>query len=255
VNQWLEAYCLRRAARITVVNDLMRDRLAARYPELKERIVSIPNGFDPADFEGLRPRSAVAEGERVTFIHAGRLRDSQSIGSFYEALGRIEAETPGRVELRLVGHIESGQLAAARANLPAAALWIDPPVPHLEALALMAASDVLVVVVEGGGAGPASMTGKIYEYLALRRPILVLGPDGVAAQLVESSGAGLAANAGDPAALGACLGSAIAMARDERFSGARAEVLSRFDRRSLARDWGVLLRDVGQAGRTRGSPS
>jgi glycosyltransferase involved in cell wall biosynthesis len=248
VNRRLEAYCLRRATRITVVNDLMRDRLAARYPDLEDRIVSIPNGFDPADVEGLRPRSPVPEGERVTFIHAGRLRDSQSIDPFYEALGRIEAETPGRVGLRLVGHVESGHLATARANLPPAALRVDPPVPHREAMELLAGSDVLVAVVEGGGAGPATMTGKIYEYLALRRPVLVLGPSGVASQLVESSGAGVAADAGDPRAVEVCLSTVVGMAQSRSFAGASESVLDLYDRRRLAHGWSALLGSVSHTG-------
>jgi len=43
-------------------------------------------------------------------------------------------------------------------------------------------------------------SGKLFEYLFTRRPILMLGwPDGVAAQLIESRGAGVVLN--DPAAI------------------------------------------------------
>jgi glycosyltransferase involved in cell wall biosynthesis len=255
VNRRLEAYCLRRAARITVVNDLMRDRLAERYPDLQDRIVSIPNGFDPADVEGLRPRGPAAEGERVTFLHAGRLRDSQPITPLYEALGRIEAETPGRVGLHLVGHVEAGQVAAARRHLPAAAVRVDPPVSHRQALELMAAAGVLVVVVEGGGAGPASMTGKIYEYLAARRPILVIGPPGVAGQLIIDSGAGAASDLEGSDQLRAAMSAVLELARSEGFRGPRREVLDLYDRRQLAARWGAVLSGVMDPARRDARPA
>jgi hypothetical protein len=108
----------------------------------------------------------------------------------------------------------------------------------------LAESHVLVVVVEGGGAGPASMTGKIYEYLALRRPILVLGPEGVASRLVTDSGAGVAANPTDRSQLGQAIATVINMARDADFAGAPTEVLQRFDRRLLAAEWARLLKRV-----------
>ena len=41
-------------------------------------------------------------------------------------------------------------------------------------------------------------TGKLFEYLAAERPVLVLGEDTEAARIVSRAGVGLAASEGDP---------------------------------------------------------
>ena len=44
-------------------------------------------------------------------------------------------------------------------------------------------------------------TGKLYEYMAANRPILVIGDDTAAAQIVQRAGAGIAVARDDPNAL------------------------------------------------------
>jgi hypothetical protein len=103
---------------------------------------------------------------------------------------------------------------------------------------------VLVVFTGQGGAGAATMTGKLYEYLGVRRPILVVGPDGPAVDLVRSAGAGVTAPPDDGPALRAALDEVMRLARDADYAGASAEVLDRFDRRTLAAEWNTVLRNV-----------
>ena len=45
----LEAWAVARAARVVVISDEAVDKLTTRYPRLRGRAVSIPNGYDPAD--------------------------------------------------------------------------------------------------------------------------------------------------------------------------------------------------------------
>jgi hypothetical protein len=57
----------------------------------------------------------------------------------------------------------------------------------------------LLVITGPGQTGVA--TGKLYEYMAASRPILVIGDDTAAAQIVQRSGAGIAVARDDPTAL------------------------------------------------------
>jgi glycosyltransferase involved in cell wall biosynthesis len=70
-------------------------------------------------------------------------------------------------------------------------------------LALEAASDSLVVLTSGRRRGEA--TQKVFEYLAARRPILVLGEGTEAARIVERAGAGIVAPTDDPDGIAAAL--------------------------------------------------
>ena len=72
------------------------------------------------------------------------------------------------------------------------------------ALELQRAADALLVITEGSTRRSVA-TGKLFEYLAARRPILVLGDETEAARIVADAGAGFAAAAGDPEEIAAAL--------------------------------------------------
>jgi hypothetical protein len=115
----------------------------------------------------------------------------------------------------------------------------------------MARSDILVVFTGGGGAGAGTMTGKLYEYMALRRPVLLVGPEGDASELVETSGAGVAARPDDWPGLLHAINEAIRMAADPDFVGASEAILARYDRRNLAEAWSQELESAVER---RGAP-
>ena len=71
--------------------------------------------------------------------------------------------------------------------------WLERP----RALALQRAADALLVVT-GGAERRSVATGKLFEYLASGRPILVLGDETEAARIVGETGSGLSAPASDP---------------------------------------------------------
>ena len=240
-----ERSALRRAAAVVMVSEASRELLAARGVVPPEWIRSIPNGFDPADLEGLPPRRPVAPGQPVRLLFAGSLRATQVVGKFFEVLGTMARSDPSLLRMELVGLVSSHHQAVARAGLPEPWLTISDPVSHAESLRRMAASDVLVLFSGGGGgAGPTTMTGKIFEYLALRRPVLLIGPSGIAADLVRSTEAGVVAEPYQDDAIEGAVRAAIAHARDPDFEGASDEVLDPFSRRRQAETYASLIASV-----------
>jgi len=75
--------------------------------------------------------------------------------------------------------------------------------PHDQTLAVQRAADGLLVITGPGQTGVA--TGKLFEYMAANRPILVIGDDTAAAAIVERAGAGIAVARDDPNALAEAL--------------------------------------------------
>ena len=71
-------------------------------------------------------------------------------------------------------------------------------------LRLQRAADILLVVTEGSRRRSVA-TGKLFEYLATSRPILVLGSETEAARIVLSTHRGTATPAEDPRAIAAAL--------------------------------------------------
>jgi glycosyltransferase involved in cell wall biosynthesis len=108
----------------------------------------------------------------------------------------------------------------------------------------MSIADVLVVITSEAEAGAATMTGKLFEYLAIGRPILYIAPPGPGADLVRETGAGVIAQPDDPDAIGRALLEVSALAHGQGFRDAPGGVLRQFDRRVLAEAWAELFHTV-----------
>ena len=70
--------------------------------------------------------------------------------------------------------------------------------PHDEVVNCQRQSQVLLLIINNTPNSRMILTGKFFEYLAARRPVLCLGPeDGDAARILNETNAGLLAGFGD----------------------------------------------------------
>ena len=120
-------------------------------------------------------------------------------------------------------------------------------------MARVAEADVAVVLIADGPAAKASMTGKLFEYLAMGLPTLVLGPpDGEAAKLVTSLSAGWVDEPHGVEAIAARL-AALAAAKADGSLAKRTTnaAIARYERRNLTGELAAILDELaqGRAGR------
>lgn len=240
----LESRSIWSASRVVVVSATTAARYAALYPDQGHKFIDIPNGYDPADLEGLAP--ALHDPTRgLTIGYAGSFQASVDVRPIFRALGAVVEESmlEGRfVRIELVGPLTVDQIDAARRAIPVAHLGIRAFVPHREAIGLMHGWDVLMIVADDG---QASLAGKTYECLALRKPILLIAPEGPATDLIRSTGAGSIADPRDSAGIQQAVRQAMAMA-GSAFVGVPDEVLERYDRRRQAERWSLLLEEAAR---------
>lgn len=167
------------------------------YPESARKIKVITNGYDEADFAGLdglpaHPGAAIG--------HAGTFYGARRPDAFIAALETVADERP-EVGLRFLEIGTSGleaedalgrfarrrpELITRRGNLP-----------HRRTLEELARCRLLLLVVGNQPGARTVLTGKLFEYLRLGRPILACCPPGDAADLVRSLGAGPTADPDD----------------------------------------------------------
>ena len=233
----IERWCLHRADALVVVSEESRRRYAAAYPGIAHRIVVVPNGFDPEDFESIVP--AERDGAVMTLGYAGSFQVGTDVRPLLAAIGDVTRNGIGdrAVRFALAGPLLPEELDVARASIPAHALQIHGFMPHREALRLMAGWDALCVVATDGR---ASLAGKLYECLALRKPIVVVAPDGPATRLVTELGAGTVGEPHDAGSIRAAILAALGMVGPD-FAGASDEALAPYDRRRQAERWDRLL--------------
>jgi glycosyltransferase involved in cell wall biosynthesis len=168
----LERGALRSADAVVTVSEGCRERLLGLHPELADTVVVLPNGYDPTLLRRRGSPPSRRDG-RATLIHAGTLYGDRSAAPLLRALARDELRE--RVCMQLVGHLD----AATKALLEAAhgvEVEAMPPVSWERAVALTERADVAVVINSPATGGAMALPGKLYEALALGRPVLALTP-------------------------------------------------------------------------------
>jgi glycosyltransferase involved in cell wall biosynthesis len=148
-----------------------------------------------------------------------------------------DAELAERVEVVFAGPLtddERSLLAASDLDgTVRAAGWMERP----RALRLQRAADSLLLLTEGS-ARRSVATGKLYEYLQARRPVLVLGEETEAARIVVETGTGLATSTADPRAIAGALGRFI---RREDLPEPHEDAIERFSWAHLAEEYSRLI--------------
>lgn len=193
----------------------------------------VPNGVDLGCFaDSAEPRP----GQLVRFLYAGAHGPANGLDVVVSACAELERAGRHDIEVELVGDgpAKAGLVEQAR-SLQLTNLVFRDPVPKQDIPALLASADVGLMVLAPVelftyGVSP----NKLFDYLAANLPVLTNVP-GLVSEIVETAGAGLSCEPGDPSALAR----AMAMLADDRgkleqYRVGRVYVAEHFDRRVLA---------------------
>lgn len=227
-----------------VVSEPMRRALLARYPDLApERVMTLPNGFDPADFEDVAPLGR--EPDRLVIVYSGSFYGQrQSPRPFLEALDAVLTTDPvirPAIKVRFVGNTGAAAQVAHDLSLEDVVEFTGY-VPHRKSIGYLLGADLLLLVIGSGSGSDAVFTGKIFEYLAASKPILCLADPGVSAHLVAEANAGMVVGAADVPAIARALGQLYQdwKAGVVRYPG-NPGVTARYDRRRQTQRLAALL--------------
>ena len=156
----------------------------------REKCYLLPNGWEPSSSVSIE---AAPQRERSTTVIAfvGNVAPHTHPGPFLDMLEGLVGERPevaDQVRLRLVGPIH--EHVRDRLNQFAYPAMIERVgmLPLSEAQREMAVADALVLF--AGSDLSRYLPGKLFEYLAAKRPIIVYGEAGEAADLVSSLSVG-----------------------------------------------------------------
>lgn len=170
----LEEQVLRHASVVVTVNDALRDTIRKRVQGT--RVEVIPNGYDPADFHvppDVRPDNAP-----FVLCHAGSLYEQRSPARFLDALRRmnVESDLRGRLKVRFLGRVVGPVPDLLAAPDLRDIVYYEGFVPHARSVEVMRNSDALLLIIDQVHLADQIWTGKVFEYIAARRPILALMP-------------------------------------------------------------------------------
>jgi glycosyltransferase involved in cell wall biosynthesis len=182
---------------ITCVSEAISDE--TRLLEPRGGVHTIPNGCDFDDVAGLERHPS----ERFRITHTGSFFGRRDPRPFLTALQASGLD----VEARFLGDFRDADREWADSLELGSRLELIPYAPRAASLALQRDSEALLLLIpEADGRGKGVLSGKVFEYIAVGRPILAaVPPDGAAAELIRETGAGVVAPPDDPDAIRAAL--------------------------------------------------
>jgi len=200
----LEERVVRGADAAVAVTEPIAEDLRRRFGA---RVEVITNGFDPEDPVG-DGTSAWLDPTRISLVHTGRIEAARSsLAPLLAALRLLRAEHPAsaeHLEVVLAGPLSADEERLVNAPDLRSSVRALGQLPRPEVLALQRAADWLLVITEGDRRKSVA-TGKLFEYLAAGRPVLVLGEGTEAARIAADAGRAVAVSAVDPRAIAECL--------------------------------------------------
>jgi len=208
-SRWVERWekmhrnALRRAARVIVLGDDMRDRILAKGVP-PERVVVVRDGTSFPSTMPAQDDPIVQEircGFSFVAVHAGNLGFYGAWDTLLKAAEILRNENTGLV---FIG--DGANRAAMRtATLNGANVRFLPFRPADQVPHVMMAGDLHIVTVRRGLEGVV-VPSKLYGILAAGRPVLaVADAKSDAARIVIESGSGIVADPDDPAAVAAAI--------------------------------------------------
>lgn len=184
------------SAAITVSEDIRRLFLLKSTAVVKSKVHVIPNGYDPVDFEG----DVVPVKEHFLVTYVGTIADTYNPEVFFSAFRAVmDANQNVSMRIRFVGSLSGLINEYIRKYKLENSIEIIGHVSHGEAIQYMQTATVLLLVIPDVKDARGILTGKLFEYIGAKRPVLGIGPaDGDAAKILAECIAGRMFERTDP---------------------------------------------------------
>ena len=181
----LEKEVVSTADLVTVVGKFMQEDYLKYSPNVKV----ITNGYD----KGISIQE-VSLDQKFSLAHIGLMNADRNPVTLWKVLKKIGAEHPGfleELEIKLIGKANEEVMEAIRENQLEDQVNLVGYVPHNEVYAHQQSSQILLLVVNRVPLAKGILTGKVFEYLMSKRPILAIGPeDGDLAEILNQTRGG-----------------------------------------------------------------
>ena len=164
---------------------VISDGMKRTFQDQTLSICTIHNGYDENDF----PKQPGDVLSHFNLAYTGNFKANQDAPVLWRVIKQLISDHDDfsqHFRLCLTGNIAPQIQESLNKEGIMSNVVIEPFVPHLQAVSKMTNSALLLLPIPQSKDSKSILTGKIFEYLASRTPILALGPtDGDAAHLLS----------------------------------------------------------------------
>ena len=227
----LERKVLAKADYVTTVSPSWADD----FRSISGRHISvITNGFDPEDFKF----ENISTDKEFSITHIGSFNQDRNPVRLWEILSDLGKENPGffeHLKIRLIGQTDPKVFDSLEDCGLIKFVEQHNYMEHGLSLRYLKQSQVLLLPLNNAHNVKGIIPGKFFEYLAVQRPVLAIGPeDGDCGQLLEEAGAGIICGFEDTVKLKSAVLQFYERYLDNRLS-LNPGPIDRFSRENLAR--------------------
>jgi hypothetical protein len=240
IHHRLEKKVIQSADQIVVVSTGMKQDYEKLNPK---KITVISNGFDEED----DINSVVQLDAKFTISHIGTLNAARNPKTLWKVLSEIcreNKEFSSDLQIQLIGKVDFSVLEDVRnSGLNNQLLKIDY-LSHSDAIKKQRSSQVLLLLINDSDNAKGILTGKFFEYLAAKRPVLGVGPtDGDAAAVLQETGGGVMVGFYDEIATKKMILDYYARYKSKTLNVQSGSV-ERYSRKSLTGELAILLNNL-----------
>jgi glycosyltransferase involved in cell wall biosynthesis len=191
------------AAAIITISPYLSGYFKSTY-DLKN-VVTIPNGYDPDDRIGLSAKISF-DANVLNIVHTGKIALSDaalSLRPFIAAMERVllaDQTMAQKLHLHFVGKLTAREVKALAALKKMGVVSLYGEKKRDFSLAMQRSSDLLLLITPAERPGIAP--GKLFEYLAMQKPILALDSGTYAAEIIRETKSGWVVPAHDTEQIG-----------------------------------------------------
>ncbi|PKH51021.1 glycosyl transferase family 1 [Tenacibaculum sp. Bg11-29] len=192
----LEQEVLENADASLVVGETMK----VNYKPFSNNIHVVTNGYDSEENEKIVP----VLDTKFSITHIGLMNSDRNPKILWKALAELSEENnafKNDLEIKLIGKLSEDVVVDLEKHQFKNVKKINY-VPHKEVQQYQRNSQVLLLAVNNVPSAKGIITGKIFEYLQAKRPILAIGPeDGDLAEILKNTNSGTIVDFNDKEAI------------------------------------------------------
>ena len=199
-----------------------------------KKIEIIHNGFDPEDFE----RISFSPDSSFSISHFGAFNRDRNPKVLWKVLGKLAEENKTfkeKLRIRLIGQTDDSIVQDIEKNGLKENLVQTEHLPHKKGLEELAKSQVLLLAINNAPNARGILPGKMYEYMALKRPILAIGPtDADFVNILNETKTGIAFDFNDAVGIRKTLENYFKLFNEEKLQ-VESSAFEKFSRKNLAK--------------------
>lgn len=192
----LEQKVLKNADEVIVVGNSMKDN----YAKYADNITVITNGYDTESSNKI-----VQLDKKFTITHIGLMNADRNHPFLWKVLSDLSSENESfkeDLEIKLIGKVDESVLKSIQEFGLKSNLNLISYLSHDEVINIQLTSQILLLSINNVPASKGIITGKVFEYLQAKRPIIAIAPiNGDLATILKETNAGKVINFDDEISL------------------------------------------------------